>query len=77
MTKYFTTRVSGGDKAEVDRRVAELEGRGFELVGIHEDSETRKMFTLDPGAYGPKRKFVNDFTTHKYVAVMRRANAGR
>jgi len=75
MGEYFTTRVTGGDKSEVDRRVVELEERGFELVSIHESSETRKMFALNPGSYGPKKKFATDFTTNKYVAVMRRRNA--
>ncbi|WP_342512279.1 hypothetical protein MKY34_16870 [Sporosarcina sp. FSL K6-1522] len=74
MSKYFTTRVTGGDKAVVDRRVAELVAKGFELVSMSEDSETRKMFALDPGSYGPKKKFANDFTTHRYIAVMRRLN---
>lgn len=74
MTEYFTTRVTRGSKAELEKGVAELESRGFELVSIHEDSETRKMFALNGDKHGPKKRFANDYTTHKYVAVMRREN---
>ena len=75
MGEYFTTRVTRGSKEELDKRVAELVSEGFEVVGVHDDTETRKMFDLNPGSRGPKKKFANDFTTHKYVAVMRRRNA--
>lgn len=75
MGEYFTTRVTRGSKEELDKRVAELEESGFEVVSVHNEKETRKMFDLNPDSRGPKKKFANDFTTHKYVAIMRRKNA--
>ncbi|WP_342505655.1 hypothetical protein [Sporosarcina sp. FSL K6-2383] len=74
MGEYFTTRVKRGSKEDLDKRVAELVADGFEVVGVHNESETRKMFDLNPDSRGPKKKFANDFTTHKYVAVLRRKN---
>lgn len=75
MGEYFTTRVTRGSKEELDKRVAELVSEGFEVVGVHNETETRKMFDLNPDSRGPKKKFANDFTTNKYVAVVRRRNA--
>lgn len=77
MTEYFTTRVTRGRKDELDIAVAELESRGFEVVSVHNENETRKMFDLNPDSRGPKRRFANDYTTNKYVAVMRRKSDGR
>lgn len=77
MDEYFTTRVTRRSKEELDKQVAELESRGFEVVSVYNENETRKMFELNPDSRGPKRKFANDYTTNKYVAVMRRKSDGR
>lgn len=71
---YFEIKVTGERKDEVDRRVAELQERGFELISTHTDSETRKMFSINHDRFGPKKRFANDFTTNKIIAIMRRPN---
>ena len=75
MGEYFPIRVTGVNKAEVDRRVAEHILNGFEVVTAGEESHTAAIYKQTTSIGKSKRAFVEREERGKYIVVMRRRNA--
>ena len=75
MGEYFPIRVTGVNKAEVDRRVAEHILNGFEVVSEGSESHTAAIYKQTTSIGKSKRAFVEREERGKYIVVMRRRNA--
>ncbi|MEK4403473.1 hypothetical protein MKZ26_03380 [Sporosarcina sp. FSL K6-6792] len=75
MGEYFTTKVTGIDEIEVNRRVAELVVKGFEVVAEGTESHTAAIYKQTTSIGKSKRAFVEREERGKYIVVMRRRNA--
>lgn len=77
MGEYFTTRVTGSDKVEVERRVAELVAKGFEVVVAGEESYTAVRYRRTNGVGRSKYSFEEREERGKFIVQLRRRNVER
>lgn len=71
---YFYTEINGTDLEVVNRRVAELIGRGFEVHKRNTDHNAVSVYKHTNAIGRSKRKFESREDRTKYSVVMRRAN---
>lgn len=71
---YFYTEVKGINRQEVDRRVNDLIGRGFEVYSRSESLETKSIYKRTDSIGRSKRAFDRREDYEKYSVVMRREN---
>lgn len=71
---YFYTEVKGINRQEVDRRVNDLIGRGFEVYSRSESLETKAIYKRTDSIGRSKRAFDRREDYEKYSVVMRREN---
>lgn len=72
---YFYTELNGADPAELERRVNDLIGRGFEVFSRSESMETKSIYKRTDSIGRSKIAFDRREDYHKYSVVMRRENA--
>lgn len=72
---YFYTNVTGIDPEQVNRRVNDLIGRGFEVHSRSEAHDTKTIYKRTDSIGRSKRAFDRREDITKYSVVMRRENA--
>lgn len=77
MGEYFPITVTGINKAEVDRRVAEHILNGFEVVKEGEESHTVTRYRRTNSIGRSKFAFNSREERGKYTVMMRRKNTKR
>lgn len=75
MGEYFTTTVTGINKGEVERRVAEHVSNGYEVVAEGEESRTVDIYKRTNSIGRSKVAFAEREERGKYIVVLRRRNA--
>lgn len=75
MGEYFPIRVTGTNKVEVERRVAEHVLNGFEVVVEGEESHTATIYKRTNSIGRSKVAFAEREERGKYIVVLRRRNA--
>lgn len=71
---YFYTEVKGINRQEVNQRVSDLIGRGFEVYSRSESLETKAIYKRTDSIGRSKRAFDRREDYEKYSVVMRREN---
>ena len=69
---YFYTEVKGINRQEVNQRVSDLIGRGFEVYSRSESLETKAIYKRTDSIGRSKRAFDRREDYEKYSVVMRR-----
>ncbi len=75
--EYFTTQVTGFDEREVNRSVAELIVKGFEVVAEGSESHTAAIYKRTNSVGSSKTAFVEREERGKFIVVLRRKNVVR
>lgn len=72
--RYFYTELNSANPEELERRVNDLIGRGFEVFSRSESLETKAIYKRTDSIGRSKRAFDRREDYNKYSVVMRREN---